>query len=143
MLKSPLQFASAGLTGTATYTYIKGTTLSGTGSLYTVDSGFIDVDFATGALNAGLDVQDQLAVPGPVAWSLTADNAAMDPGVASIGQLYRDGVNLNNDPANPVLFANIQGAFVANGDGIAGNVSIGNATGIAIFEKAPGEVVVP
>ena len=148
VLLSPLQFASAGLFGTATYDYVGGTSLAGASSLYTVQDGFIEVDFATGAINAGLDILDQVAVPGPAPWTLSANNGGMDPGIANIGQLYRDGINLNNDPGNAVLFANIQGAFVANGEGIASNVTIqdsqfNEATGVAVFEKAPAQVVVP
>lgn len=146
VLKSPLQFSSAGLTGTATYNYVGGTRLMGADNLYSVQSGFIDVDFATGALNAGLDVLDEIA---GTPWTLTADNAAMNPGVANIGELYRDGVYVVNDPLNVNLSGTIQGVFIANGEGIASTVTLfdgaGPADGVAVFNKAPEpvEVVAP
>jgi hypothetical protein len=140
VLKSPLQLASAGLTGTATYNYVGGTTLSNASVSYTVGGGSIDVDFATGGLNVVLDVLN-----GQAGWSLTSGNAALDPAFANIGQFYRDGVFIQ-DAVDPNAWGDIQGVFVANGEGIASTVSLfDGANGIAVFGKVPEivEVVAP
>lgn len=139
VLTSPMQVASAGLTGMATYFYIGGTSINGAYNFYTVNGGWIDIDFATGALNTQLD----LALGGqPGSWFVGSYNSDMLPEIANITQLYGEGVYLMDDPDNLITEGRLTGAFIGNGQGLATNLTLNDAylpenvsSGVLVFEK--------